>query len=228
MLTNSKGSAPEKEGRLVKDKGRKAEVDFGREEGRCAVAMSQTSTNSEFRQRVNTASSRDSGIDLREMKSRSPTPMQTIPEVKKENGHHHHHRIRTTKVKRQKNPWSKVDADTVLWCIVFVMTVFVFRLPLSVWFSIRTDWTAVNNSLILLAIFWVLGFAVRLHQRHPKSHKLVRQRFALQTVIWLVLALAAGEFCRGTWELFHLWSLYIVGVSFMFVYSIVPVIVELL
>ncbi|CAJ0934526.1 unnamed protein product, partial [Mesorhabditis belari] len=162
----------------------------------------------EFRPRLDTfgtTSSRDSGIDIRdrEMSLRTPTPLQTIresgheQEVKQngQNGHHHphhHHHHHEHRRKHVKNPWRKIEIDTVLWAIVFAMTVFFFRLPISIWFSVRTYWPSMYVSLILWGVLWCLGILVYFHKKDPENEKKMIRKVSLQAITWITLFAAAG------------------------------------
>ncbi|PAV55670.1 hypothetical protein WR25_01527 [Diploscapter pachys] len=84
--------------------------------------------NSEYyRERHNThetVDSRDSGIDVRK-RTYSSRPSYILS------------RKILRKNMEDERRW---DADNVLWIVAFALQVWFFQLPVSIWFSPKTDW----------------------------------------------------------------------------------------
>lgn len=161
----------------------------------------------QFRVRVGTGctvDSKDSGIDVR---SRSRNVRTS-----------HRHEAHVSAM--EDGGAAKWDIDTVLWAIVFALTVWIFRLPVSIWFSKKVDWSLVTLSIACFAIFCSCGLWM-----HWKYRSISRWRLLspyLFTTAWIVFACGIASFSASTWSLFGWWSLYISVVSMMFLVSVAP------
>ncbi|KAK6766261.1 hypothetical protein RB195_025888 [Necator americanus] len=114
----------------------------------------------------------------------------------------------------------KWDVDTILWAIVFALTVWFFRLPMSIWFSKKVDWSLVTLSIGCFSIFCSCGLWMYWKYRSITRWRLLSPY--IFTLAWIAFVGGVVSFSASTWLLFGWWSLYIVGVTMMFLVSIAP------
>ncbi|VDM76050.1 unnamed protein product [Strongylus vulgaris] len=101
---------------------------LGTEPGTSAANANSVMADDQFRLRVDTgctADSKDSGIDVH-------SRLRNIPKRL--------HRRKLLKTVMEDADEAKWDIDTILWAVVFALTVWFFRLPTSIWFSKKVDW----------------------------------------------------------------------------------------
>lgn len=110
--------------------------------------------------------------------------------------------------------------DTVLWIVVFVMTMWCFRLPMSIWFSPKVDWSIAMISIPFFMIFGSCG--LWMYVKHCSTSRWCARSPYIFTIAWTAFFCGVASFCVSTWSLFGWWSLYIAGVLLMFLISIAP------
>ncbi|KAK5968739.1 hypothetical protein GCK32_012424 [Trichostrongylus colubriformis] len=111
--------------------------------------------------------------------------------------------------------------DTVLWGITFALTVWFFRLPVSIWFSKKVNWALATLSVICFSIFCSCGLWLLWKYRSISRWRVLNPYFF--ALAWIAFAAGVVSFSASTWTLFGWWSLYIAGVTIMFLISIASI-----
>ncbi|KAJ1349189.1 hypothetical protein KIN20_004659 [Parelaphostrongylus tenuis] len=120
------------------------------------------------------AKSRDSGIDVRFRNARmSPGDDRRI-------------------FSQEDCSMEKWDIDTVLWTVVFVMMVWCFRLPVSIWFSPKVDWPIAMLSVPFFTIFGFCGLCM--YVKHCSTSRWFARSPYIFTVAWTAFFLWCSQF----------------------------------
>ncbi|CAJ0608775.1 unnamed protein product [Cylicocyclus nassatus] len=165
-------------------------------------------TDDRFRMRVDTGctgDSKDSGIDVQ-------SRLRNVPKRL--------HRRDVLKTVMEDADEAKWDIDTVLWAIVFALTVWFFRLPTSIWFSRKVNWPLATLSILCFSIFSSCGLWMYWKYRTTARWRILNPY--VFAAAWIAFAAGIASFSASTWSLFGWWSLYIAGVTMMFLISIAP------
>ncbi|MFH4980842.1 hypothetical protein AB6A40_007551 [Gnathostoma spinigerum] len=120
----------------------------------------------------------------------------------------------------QKNhidSYRNIRPENILWMIVFALTVWYFELPMKLLVDYRVHRPYLLLSAIFLLLFLTIGFISLFVVARP-NHDQNRWFFTHSKLLPLALfvfLISCVLFCVATWEMYNVWSIYVVFVTVM-------------